>query len=361
VQDTGIGMNAEQLQRVLNPFTQADSSTTRRYGGTGLGLSITQRLVELMGGQLNIHSELGSGSTFSFTAVFRGGPTSLSVSRVRSGMQVLLVEDSEPQRRALGRLLLAANCTVDSASSAQDALRNLEGRMRFGVLADAVLVDRTLPDMDGVRLAQQIASNPGLAGVAVILMDQPSSTFLLGNEARKRGLSAVLSKPVGRAALLRVLSKVAHDERTSTIPPRLEPTLTDVYILRGKTVLLAQDNEVSREVARELLESVGMKVQVASNGVEAVRYATTTSIDAVLMDLHMPLMDGVEAARAIRCHPRSADIQIIAMTASGLAEDRERCLGAGMNAHVSTPIEPSRLFSVLAGFIGVSRTNPFAS
>ncbi len=348
VEDTGIGIASDHLEQLTRPFTQADSSTTRRFGGTGLGLAISQRLIEMMGGSLRIQSQLGVGSTFSFEVHFPGPPERRGFSSppARGELRVLVVDDSTSARSAIGSLLSSQGFQVDTAECGEDALSLLlDGNRRF----DLVLLDQDLPGLDGLQLARFVGTLPQLAATPAILMAPLNAPELLTADAEQGAIRAVVAKPIRRRALLARIGQVLAGARAPSHQdgrPGLDPETAAT--LKGRRILLAEDNEVNREVASELLQLAGIEVEVATNGQEAVQRATTGTHDAVLMDLHMPVMDGVAATRAIRARLGPDELPIIAMTASVLGEDRKRCLDAGMNDHISTPIAPSRLYTTLA-------------
>ena len=360
VRDTGIGIAADQLERLTRPFTQADTSTTRRFGGTGLGLAISQRLIEMMGGSIRVESELGVGSRFWFEVRFPGPPERRGFSSppARGQLRVLVVDDSASARAALENLLTSQGFLVDSAECGEDALGLLlDGSRRY----DLILLDQRLPGLDGLQLARFVSTLPQLAATPAILMAPLDAPELLTAEAEQGAIRAVVAKPIRRRSLLARVSQVlagVADDANFDGRPGLDPETAAT--LRGRRVLLVEDNEVNREVASELLQLAGIDVEIATNGQEAVRRTSTSSYDAVLMDLHMPVMDGVQATRTIRANPATERIPVIAMTASVLQEDRRRCLEAGMNDHVSTPITPSRLYTTLAYWMlnGTGETPP---
>ncbi len=342
VSDTGIGMSEEQIDLVFNPFTQADSSTTRRYGGTGLGLTISRRLVELMRGTLGVHSQPGLGSTFSFEAAF-GGESTETLPCDGEGLRALVVEDSEPQARALERLLGRLGYTVAWAPTGADALAALERAVAASEPFALVLVDFGLPDGNGLDLIQRVSRVAELGAASRVLLCPPDRDFLLTSSLEREGVSAVISKPLQRTSVLRALAR-AQAVRRSSYPPEATHSTARLH---GRRILVVQDSEVTRELVREVLELAGAEVRVAVNGLQAVELAADSPFDAILMDLHLPLLDGYGATRAIRGQPRSNRIPILAMTASAPAEVEERCIAAGMDAFVAMPIDSTALVSAV--------------
>ena len=357
VRDSGIGMTEEQLRRVFRPFTQADSSTTRRYGGTGLGLSICKRLVSMMGGELMVDSAPGRGSTFSFMASF-GAPLARSVLPAASEhVRVLLVEDNAAQAAALSRALLAHGFEPVVANDADAALAcTREARAQQRPFAVA-LVDQSLPGVDGLRLIERISKETDSA-LPCVLLSSANSDLWLGASFARYGASAVLTKPVPTASLLRAIAR-ARKLQQSSWPPSYGPAIAPTR-LAGRKVLVVQDDPVGRDLAREILELSGAKVEVAVNGVQAVERATRESFDVILMDLHLPLLDGCEATQAIRREQGHANTPVLGVTASGSLADRERCLAAGMNTLLATPIEAEEILASIERALG-ARPQPEAA
>ncbi|HWA75559.1 MAG TPA: substrate-binding domain-containing protein [Polyangiaceae bacterium] len=345
VSDSGIGMSEQQVAQIFQPFTQADSSTTRRYGGTGLGLSICKRLVEMMGGELQVRSKLEQGSEFSFSASF-GAPLTRSVpSPAWETLRVLLVESSEPQAQAFCRLLAAHGCEVTAVGSAAEALSALSEASEAGTPFQVAVVSHTLPDAAGLSLIARITRPGDTLRVPAVVLGPPNAEFWVAGNFRRYGASAAIAKPFQPASVLRALERASRFAGSSR-PPSQAPVSQDLR-LQGKTLLLVQDEAVGREMFRELLEQWGARVEVANNGLEAVQRASSQAFDAILMDLHMPLLDGWQAAHTIRSSERHAETPILALTASTRAEDRARAREAGMVAFLSTPIDPTQLLGVI--------------
>jgi two-component system sensor histidine kinase/response regulator len=353
VRDTGIGMTPEQTARLFQAFSQADSSTTRKHGGTGLGLSISKRLVEMMDGNIWVESTYGRGSDFHFTAWFGigSGKTKrrLLIPDI-AGIRALVVDDNQQAREILIDSLKGLALRAESASSGEDAIRELAA-------ADAqdpyqlVMMDWQMPGMDGLEASRIIKRGDRLMHLPKIVMVTAFGRDDIRAQAEETGIDGYLLKPVTPSTLFDTLAElfglVGHQADPSPTS-RGDATSHDATGIR---ILLVEDNEVNQQVATELLGSAGASVRVANHGGEAVRILTEgeqpPSFDIVFMDLQMPEMDGFTATRLLRSRPQLQGLPIIAMTAHALVEERQRCLEAGMNDHVSKPIEPDALFATL--------------
>ena len=362
IRDTGIGIPAGKRDCLFQKFTQADSSTTRRYGGTGLGLAISKQIVELMGGEIGVESpsmslrtgEGGPGSEFWFTACFakqtgEGGRNVMPLTDI-CGTHILVVDDNATNREVLKAQLRSWGVRSEEVPDGPSALRELHRALNAGDPFRAAILDMQMPDMDGITLACSIKADAKLKDIYMVLL---TSMGQLG-DARKIaeiGFSACLSKPVRSSDLFDSLAAVLAGQKMRLAAP-LFTRQAILEINRGMTVriLLAEDNIVNQMVAVGILKKLGLRADAVANGAEAVDALKTIPYDLVLMDVQMPVMDGLEATRRIR-NPHSAvlnhQIPIIAMTAGVMQEDRDRCLNAGMNDYVTKPVSPQALAEAL--------------
>ena len=352
VRDSGIGMTPEQSGRLFQAFAQADTSTTRKYGGTGLGLSISKRLVEMMEGSIWAESQPGVGSTFHFTAWFGIGVDEKRHHFIPdlAGIRALVVDDNAQAREILTEALGTFALRAESVSSGEDAVREIASADPHDPYR-LVLMDWRMPGMDGLEASRIIKRDDRLRHIPKIVLVTAFGREDTRTQAEEIGIDSYLLKPVNSSLLYDTLVDLfgvagVDDHRSSA-----KKDQTTVYDATGIRVLLVEDNEMNQQVATELLESAGAIVIVANNGLEAVKILTEGSqappFDVVFMDLQMPEMDGFTAAKLLRRDPRLKELPIIAMTAHALAEERQRCLDAGMNDHVSKPIDPDVLFSTL--------------
>jgi two-component system sensor histidine kinase/response regulator len=357
VSDTGIGMTPEQAAKLFRPFSQADTSTTRKFGGTGLGLSICKRLVEMMGGQIRVESEPGKGSVFTFTATFgqTGKPRTRLASLVGDlrGLRVLVVDDNETSRQILAESLRSMTFDVGVAAGGEVALVELGRAAEAGHPYDLVLMDYKMPGMDGIEAGRRIKQESGPRMVPTVIMVTAYGREELMSQAEAVGLEGFLIKPVNQSVLLNTIMDVfgrgGHRQPQPLAAKTMHPDA--ITSIRGARLLVAEDNEINQQVAREILESAGFIVELANNGLEAVEKVRSSRYDAVLMDIQMPEMDGLQASEELRRDGRFGDLPIIAMTAHAMAEDREQSLRAGMNDHVTKPIDPEALFAVLLRWV----------
>ncbi len=353
VTDTGIGIPLDKQKVIFEPFSQADSSTTRKYGGTGLGLSISMRLIEMMGGRIWVASNVNEGSTFHFTAQFgvvknAAARPALTDPAALENVRVLVVDDNATNRQILERTLSYWGMRPTPASSAPAALALLREAQAAGVPFSLLLSDCHMPDMDGFMLVEQMQKSPDLAGLVTIML---TSGGQRGDGARCKelGIAAYLIKPVVQADLLQALLTVlsAHEGVAKPSAVITRHTLRESRLpLR---ILLAEDNLVNQKVACRLLENHGDIVVVAANGVQVLQTLEQQSFDLILMDAQMPQMDGFEATAAIRRLEQAtrAHIPIIAMTAHAMVGDRQRCLEAGMDGYIAKPVHPHELFETI--------------
>ena len=365
VNDTGVGVTDEQKAQLFRSFQQADGSITRRYGGTGLGLAISKNLAGMMGGEVGVESEFGKGSSFWFTALL-----GRSVERQRSyvpmpdlrGRRVLVADDNDHARAVIADMLGSMTFIVATASSGVEAIDAVERARRLGAAFDLVFLDWQMPGMDGIETARRIRSMALAPAPCLVIVTAYGREEVI-REAQMAGIEDVLIKPVSPSILfdtaMHLLGAHRREKREVATTPEREPKG-----LRGARVLLAEDNELNQAVATEILQSAGCVVTLARDGVEAVRKVGEEVFDLVLMDVQMPVMDGLSATREMRREPRLAALPIIAMTANAMHEDRERCLEAGMNEYIAKPIDPELLFSTLrryyAGDEGIADSPPAA-
>ncbi|MCC6235514.1 MAG: response regulator [Verrucomicrobiales bacterium] len=350
VADTGIGIPAEKRARLFEAFSQADSSTSRKYGGTGLGLVISQRLVRLMRGELQVTSEPGRGSDFHFTVPFTLAPpppepvTTPSVSAGLLHTRALVVEDSDLSRELLVTMLQRFGLAADGVATAELGLTRLRQALTetpYGL----VVLDWLLPDLNGVELTRRIRSVPELAQLPIVMV----SAYATEQEeaaAQAAGIQAFVPKPITGSLLLDAVTR-ATGLRPEVTPPQ-GPAESTPSFLSGRRLLVAEDNDANQFVVRELLQREGAQVEIAENGEIAVAKVQSTTYDLVLMDMQMPVMDGLEATRRIRSLAAQGSLPIVALTANAMKSDLDACLAAGMNDYVAKPIDRASLLSVLA-------------
>jgi CheY-like chemotaxis protein len=351
-------MTPEQCDKLFQSFSQADTSTTRKYGGTGLGLTISKKLVEMMDGNIRVESEPGKGSAFIFNAVFgRAKDMEKTEETVTPSdldkLKVLVVDDVASARDMLQVTLEAFSFRVTCVASGPAALEALSAAPPDDPFK-LVLMDWKMPQMDGLEASRRIKDLPELADMPTIIMVTAYGREDVMQQAEKVGLEGFLIKPVTPSTLLDTIMGVVGKQGGFRRAAQSEDDwkIQTLDSIRGAHVLLAEDNKINQQVAEELLTQAGLKVTIADNGREAVEMLEgKNEYEAVLMDMQMPEMDGYEATRTIRLNPEFADLPIIAMTANVMAGDREKCLEAGMNDHVAKPIEPDKLFKTLVQWI----------
>jgi len=355
VSDTGIGMTGEQQARLFQSFSQADSSTTRRYGGSGLGLAISKQISEMMGGSIGVVSEFGHGSTFTFSVVLRL-PAALCAAVAQqhlAPLRILVIDDNATSRDILAQTLVAVSMRVATAGSGGDGLAMLDAAALAGEPFDLAIVDWRMPDLDGLDTLRRIRGIPALAAMRQILLVSAFDCDELAAQAEAMTATAVLSKPVEPSALLDTIGSL-FGASGHVVPSRREPRCKATPPrLSGARILLVEDNEINQQVAMELLSDIGVTIDLATNGRLAVEAVLRGAVvyDAVLMDVQMPEMDGLEATQAIRRVVGPDRLPIIAMTAHAMDKDRQRCLDAGMDAHVVKPVDAGVLFEVLDSLI----------
>jgi two-component system sensor kinase len=347
VRDTGIGISAEKQQRIFESFSQADSSITRRFGGTGLGLAISAQLVGMMDGKLWVESELEKGSTFRFTARFSlpaGAGAANRVTPVLPPVSVLIVDDNSTSRRALSGTLTQFGLEPQSAESGEAALRMFRDAAALAAPFQVVLIDAALPGQNGSSLAEQIRSAPGQGDCPVVLL-VPAGHVDAERQTHELPHTWCFTKPAKISELLDAIEQAL--KRATESEPVAEVEVKPAQ--RPARILLVEDGPVNQEVARGLLEMRGYQVEIADNGREALDALDRQEFDVVLMDLEMPIMDGLTATVALRARERQTAnrMPVVAMTAHAIPEIREQCLQAGMDGYLTKPIEPEELFAVL--------------
>jgi two-component system sensor histidine kinase/response regulator len=355
VRDTGIGIAPDAQARLFNAFTQADGSTTRKYGGTGLGLAICRQLVELMGGTIELTSEPGRGSTFSFTLTLARQPwiaaTPTPAPDSLKGVRVLIVDDNDTNRRILHHQFEAWGMRNDSAASGPAALALLKRAAETGDPYRTMVLDMQMPDMDGAAVARAVKADPQLADTRIVIL---TSLAFHPDEAdfRSLGISAYLTKPVKQSRLMDCLADVLHAAPAVVhLPGTPQQPATEAAPARSLRILLAEDNAVNQKVALRQLAKLGYSADAVADGDEAVRAVQSAPYDVILMDCQMPRLDGYAATRRIRDMegrtPGMRRHHIIALTANSMSGDREKCLQAGMNAYVSKPVRREELAAAL--------------
>jgi signal transduction histidine kinase/CheY-like chemotaxis protein len=358
VSDTGIGIDAAVLPRLFESYVQADTSTARVYGGTGLGLNISRRLVHLMGGEITVRSQLGQGSTFEFTATFK--PDVLGTEPLMAvdhgGLHMLVAEDNPASREAMEEVAACLGLRSTFAGSAAEALQRASTKD-----FDLVLLDWDLPDMTGPEAAELLRSSERTAKVPLVFMASPARPEVESIEPGLLGVEGFLFKPFTTSSVGDMLRRIIHndDSPAREIGGVAVEEQRNRQRARGLRVLLAEDNRVNQELISLILSQAGVLVEVAGNGIEAVLRIMDTRLpepDVVLMDVHMPEMDGYEATQNIRRDRRFHALPIIALTTNVMAGDRERCLEAGMNDHLGKSVDTGALFAALVKWTTANRS-----
>jgi len=350
VSDTGIGLDAKVSTGLFDAFAQADGSTTRKYGGTGLGLTICKRIVHMMGGDITVSSTPGEGSTFAFTVPMVRG-TSVSMGAVYDmpthlqDLQVLVAEGNVTLMGVLERMLGSFGFGVRSCKNGMEALSLLAGKHSI----DLLIVDMNLSDMDGVELARKLGLQASNRRPCVILLDAFSTGVNLYDKTRF-GIDRVVTKPLRPSTLFDAIMEAFGEEVVSSNVSSSDSTGLSGYNggVEGATVLLVEDNRINQMVATEILTFSGIRVEIAENGLQAIERVKEKEYDAVLMDMQMPQLDGMEATRIIRNELKFTRVPIIAMTAHAMEGDREACLEAGMDDYIPKPIDRELLLGVLS-------------
>jgi len=366
VNDTGIGIPREKLDHIFEAFTQADASTTRKFGGTGLGLAISKQLVQIMGGEIGIESEAGKGSIFWFTAVFEKQVNAAAEQRFEpindiTGKKVLVVDNNAASRQMLRRHLLNWQLRPDEASEAALAMEKLKQAAAAGDPFDVALINMCLPGTDGEKLGGMIASQAELKGTRLVMI---TSLGKRGDVRRLEqiGFSAYLTKPLKQSQLYDCLAAVCSGKQHSTEPSGQQiitrHTLAENRRRRVR-ILVAEDNMTNQKVAVKILEKLGYRTDAVANGREALKALARVAYDLVLMDCQMPDMNGFEATRQIRNAGSDVvrhDVPIIALTANAFESDRDECARAGMNDYIAKPVDPHALADVIDKWISKAAT-----
>jgi signal transduction histidine kinase/CheY-like chemotaxis protein len=354
VSDTGIGLTDEQMGRLFQAFEQADASTTRQHGGTGLGLAISKKLAQLMGGDVGVTSEVGKGSTFWFTAYLaKGDATTTRLPRPDlRGRRVLIIDDNSQAREIESSMLASMTFVVHEASSGREGIEMVQQAANRNEPYEIVFVDWQMPGLDGIETGKQIRALPGLAVPPHLVMVTAYGREEVMKQAEEAAFDNVLIKPVTPSMFFDSAVQALSGDQASAREVEAGPALNlDFDQLRGARVLLVEDNELNQEVAMGLLEVAHMSIDLAENGEVAVRMVGEHDYDLVLMDMQMPVMDGIAATKAIRSNPSFRELPIIAMTANAMDADREICRQAGMNDHISKPIDPDTMFATVMKWI----------
>ena len=362
VRDSGIGLTPEQQAKLFQSFSQADASTTRKYGGTGLGLAICKKLSELMNGEIWVASEAGKGSSFEFTAVF--GLQKGEVSNRRSldndlgALRVLVVDDNASSREILSSMLASYGLRVDQAGTGESAIALLIDSDKKDPYK-LVLMDWQMPGIDGIETTRAIQQNNQISEIPTVIMLTAYGREEACQAAEGVNIMSFLTKPVTSSGLLDAIMlamgrEVSTNNRSLN---RQDEARDDIAKLRGAYVLLVEDNEINQELALELLTTNGILAEIADDGQQALDWLKAQEFDGILMDIQMPVMDGYTATRNIRALEKYANLPIIAMTANAMVGDKEKVLDAGMNDHIAKPINVAEMFRTMAKWITPSKPN----
>ena len=353
VTDTGIGLSPEQMAKLFQSFQQGDTSTSRRYGGTGLGLAIAKNLSELMGGSVGVSGQAGAGASFWFTArlkISREAPRPQLLRTDVRGKRVLVVDDNLSARKVMHGLLVEMSINVEDAESGPQALQRLA--RTDSPPFDLLIVDWQMPEMDGIELARRIRQLP-LDPLPPIVLATAYGLDEVNSQNVGGLFQATLSKPINASTLFDCIAGVLANRASGpkTVAVVKNAISQQLAAIAGARILLVEDNDLNQEVACELLQDAGLLVDIAENGQEAIARIGRQHYDLVLMDMQMPVMDGVTATRLLREDPACQQLPIIAMTANVMRDDIEKCLAAGMNGHVAKPIDPDDLWMALLNWI----------
>lgn len=364
VSDTGIGLTAEQKGKLFQSFQQADTSTSRKFGGTGLGLAIAKQLANLMGGDVGVDSEYGKGSTFWFTAKFKIDKTiskRILFKQDLANKPMLVIDDNESARLIMEDMLSAMSLDVKLAASAEEGLKLVVEADKQGRPFELIFVDYLMsPGINGIEFIKAL-KRLIITKIPPTILVTAYATDDLINDSTIEGVEHVISKPVNASLLFETILSIFNlyiEDSGSMETSRLKGESINLTNLKGSRILLAEDNLLNQQIASEILEDEGFLIDIASNGQEAVDMANKTQYDLVLMDMQMPIMDGLVATRTIRQNFTKNVLPILAMTANASDEDRDRCLESGMDAHITKPIDPNILFAALAKWIKPKNMEP---
>ncbi len=361
VSDTGIGMDNEQLKRLFESFTQADETITRKYGGSGLGLSISQNLVQLMGGNIGVRSTVGKGTVFSFTldlpiCATKAESKPFDYEKLNT-FKALIVDDNEPTATYITESLQNIGINAEFVTSGKEALMKLPRALSVGEPYDMLLIDWHMPDLNGLETIEIIRNDERYDDILLMMMTaygdeqitQKSSTFRINN---------FLSKPIKQSTLIDSIVSEIYGDSSNTANKNIHSNKTfEIPEIKGAKVLLVEDNHINQQIAIELLTDIGLEVQVASNGVEALKELEEGSFDCLLTDIQMPIMSGDELTKRIRVEEKYNDLPIIALTADAMTSEKENCLAIGMNDFIAKPINIKNLNQVLIKWLSKQTVN----
>ncbi|MBF0153231.1 MAG: response regulator [Magnetococcales bacterium] len=365
VRDTGIGMTPAQMEGLFQAFSQADTSVTRKYGGTGLGLTISKRLIEMMGGEIRVESTPGEGSRFIFDVRLgisnRVVEKTLMPSTDLRGMKVLVVDDNESARNVTADYLQSFTFKVTRAQDGREAMNVVQEADMSGLPFDLVIMDYMMPEVDGIAAAAKIRHELDLSRLPVIIMATAyGDESVVKRATQEAQVDGFLVKPVSQSVLFESIMDAFGHARPDAkrVGIAYDGERNFMALLSGARILLVEDNEINQQVARELLEQANITVILAENGRQALDLIARESLDGILMDVHMPVMDGLTATREIRKNDRFARLPIIAMTANAMSGDRELCLDAGMQDHIAKPVDPDAMFATLSRWVSPAAPKP---